>query len=235
MKVIFLNSWYAKAGDLYYKFIKEQSDKTDIFCLNEIQPELFSKLESLLPNFNGFYSYGRFDITMGFDYGQAVFINENIKTRELGRIDTFRNVYNDIGFALPFELSILNKRIYLINVHGKARPGHKQDTPARIKQSERIIEFLKDKAAPKIVGGDFNLYPETKSVKLFEEAGYKNLISEFKITDTRGKINHELYKDKNIQYFADYCFVSSEIKVKSFDVPNIEVSDHLPLILDFEI
>jgi hypothetical protein len=30
-------------------------------------------------------------------------------------------------------------------------------------------------------------------------------------------------------------FVSPEIKVKSFKVPDVEISDHLPMILDFEI
>lgn len=34
---------------------------------------------------------------------------------------------------------------------------------------------------------------------------------------------------------ADYCFVFPEVKIKSFEVPNIEIFDHLPLILDFEI
>jgi len=34
---------------------------------------------------------------------------------------------------------------------------------------------------------------------------------------------------------SDYVFVSLEVKVKKFEVPNIEISDHLPLILDFEM
>ena len=34
---------------------------------------------------------------------------------------------------------------------------------------------------------------------------------------------------------VDYVFVSPEVKVIDFSVPNIEISDHLPLILDFEV
>ena len=36
------------------------------------------------------------------------------------------------------------------------------------------------------------------------------------------------------QHFADYVFVSKDVKVKKFEVPYLEISDHLPLILDFE-
>lgn len=128
-----------------------------------------------------------------------------------------------------------NSNLHIANVHGKTHPGHKLDTPTRIKQSKAIIDFLENKKGLKIVGGDFNLLPNTRSVKLFEQNGYSDLIKKFGIKDTRGKINHEIHKNKTIQYFADYCFVSPDVKVKSFTVPDIEISDHLPLILEFEV
>ncbi len=55
---------------------------------------------------------------------------------------------------------------------------------------------------------------------------------------TRNKIGWEFFKDQEgfvKQYYADYCFATSEIDVKNFEVPYVEVSDHLPLILKFEI
>jgi endonuclease/exonuclease/phosphatase family metal-dependent hydrolase len=119
------------------------------------------------------------------------------------------------------------------NVHGKARPGEKEDTPVRIKQSEKIINYFKDLAGPKIIGGDFNLNPDTKSVEMFEKAGYRNLIKDFGIKNTRNKLSWEQFN--NVQNFADYCFTSPEVKVKSFKVPYMEISDHLPQILDFEV
>ena len=122
-----------------------------------------------------------------------------------------------------------------MNVHGKAMPGHKLDTPARIRQSRNIIDFLKGKNGPKIIGGDFNLDFHTKSVKMFEDAGYRNLIKEYGIKDTRGEVNHRQYTSSEQQYFSDYCFVSQDVKVKDFKVPDIGISDHLPLILDFEV
>ena len=69
----------------------------------------------------------------------------------------------------------------------KVRPGHKLDTPVRLRQSKLILDFLKDKVGSKIIGGDFNLLPETRSVEMFEKAGYRNLIKEFGIKNTRNK------------------------------------------------
>ena len=35
--------------------------------------------------------------------------------------------------------------------------------------------------------------------------------------------------------FADYTFVTSGIKVESFEVPDVPISDHLPMILKFNL
>ena len=216
----------------------KNSPTTDIFCLSEVQPELFSKLEFMLPHFRGFYEVGRFDKVMGLTYGQAAFVKRGIEAQILGKVDTFRNVYNDMGFAMSLILTINKKPVYLMNVHGKARPGHKLDTPARARQSQKIINFLKSKEGPKIIGGDFNLMPSTYAVRLFEKEDYRNLIKDFEIKSTRNRLSWEQFASGPgfvRQYYADYVFVSPDVKVKNFEVPNVEISDHLPLILDFEI
>lgn len=77
--------------------------------------------------------------------------------------------------------------------------------------------------------------PETRSVRLFEKNGFTNLIRKYGVKETRGFLNHQNYVGQDIQHFADFCFVSANVNVKDFEVPSVEVSDHLPLILDFEI
>ena len=103
--------------------------------------------------------------------------------------------------------------------------------------SKSVGNFFDDKNGPKIIGGDFNLMPDTISVKMFEKWGYRNLIREFGIKSTRNRISWEQFKDQPgfvKQYFADYAFITKEIKVDGFSVPDLEISDHLPLVLDFE-
>ena len=68
---------------------------------------------------------------------------------------------------------------------------------------------------------------------MFEDNGYKNLIKEFKIPTTRNEISWAKYENK--QLFADFVFVSPDVKITNFSVPNNEISDHLPLILEFRM
>lgn len=74
--------------------------------------------------------------------------------------------------------------------------------------------------------GDFNLDPDTKSLKILER-NLKNLIKEYKISTTRSSLYARQHK------FADYVLVSPGIKVINFQVPDIAISDHLPMILEF--
>lgn len=119
------------------------------------------------------------------------------------------------------------------NFHGISKPGKKLDTSERLLQSAEILNFFKDIEGPKIIGGDFNLELDSNSVKMFEENGYKNLIRDRGILTTRNRLTWEKYPEGK-QYFSDYVFVSSDVKVKDFLVENIEISDHLPMILSIE-
>jgi endonuclease/exonuclease/phosphatase family metal-dependent hydrolase len=112
---------------------------------------------------------------------------------------------------------------------GQPKPGTKLDTKEREEASKRIIDFMKEKSGEKIIGGDFNLLPNTQSILAFENSGYKNLIKEFNIKTTRNNNAWKHYEDK--QLFADYVFVSKNLKIKKFEVIENEISDHLPLIL----
>jgi len=171
-------------------------------------------------------------------FGQAVLVKKTIKLTSFERFHLFRQRLKDSGSFVKFKVSIQNKELLIGSVEGKPRPGNKFDTNTRIKQSKFILESFSNDRLPRIIGGDFNLLPDTKSLKMFEKAGYRNLIKDFKVKTTRNEFAWETLKnDRGFikQYYSDYCFVSSDVKVKNFQVPNIEISDHLPLILDFDI
>ena len=77
---------------------------------------------------------------------------------------------------------------------------------------------------------------DTESVRMFEEAGYRNLIRDFDIKTTRNQISWDMWPDLPKQLWADFVFVSPDIKVKSFVVPeDDESSDHLPMILEVDL
>jgi endonuclease/exonuclease/phosphatase family metal-dependent hydrolase len=115
----------------------------------------------------------------------------------------------------------------IINVHGLWNGKGKTDTEERIAQSTRIKEFMRTFNTRKILCGDFNLKPDTESLKMLAN-DMNNLIASHHVTSTRTSFYPKEEK------FADYIFTSKDIAVKKFEVLKDEVSDHAPLLLDFE-
>ena len=115
-----------------------------------------------------------------------------------------------------------------MNFHGLWNGGGKGDSEDRLLQSGRIIEFMKTLSDPYLICGDFNLLPDTESLKKLEDFGLRNLIKEYGIVSTRTSF----YKKEN--KFADYALINEGVEVKDFKVLPDEVSDHSPLYLDFE-
>jgi len=204
----------------------------------EYSQELFDKVASILTGYKGFIEKGRYLKFADAEDCQVIFVRNAMETSQSTKINLYKNNKSDTGFASFIVIKNNGKTLNLLNVHGKSRPGHKFDTPARLKQSQKIIDFMKAKIGAKIIGGDFNLELNTKSVAMFGKAGYKNLIKEFDIKSTRNEVSWKEYSEEPgfiKQHFADYCFVSPNVKVQKFEVPYNEISDHLPLILEFEI
>ena len=230
MKIIFLNALEGQIDEAK-QFVQQQSVDTDIFCFQESynfsDPKIFC-----LDQLRDFNYVTNNKWTNDFDkYSNATFFQKkyiNTDTQAIGELD------ENVGLGLFTCLKTPNNQtINLCNFHGHARPGDKQDTPFRLRQSQLIIDFFKNLSTPKVVGGDFNLDINTKSVSIFEENGYRNLIKEFNIPTTRNKIVWDQYVDK--QLYADFLFVSPDVKVVNFSVPNLLISDHLPMILEVKI
>jgi hypothetical protein len=239
MRLVFLNVWHGRGGKDFPGFIKKESEKNDIFCFCEVDPELLEKIKDLLPEYKYYYEeLPRIDHLGGIIEGQVIFIKKDFNFLEKHKVFAYKINRKDTGCVQVSDIGIGNKVLTIVNVHGKARPGHKKDTPARIRQSQIILKQAQGKKNPRIIVGDFNLNPDTRSINMFEDSGYKNLIKEFKIKNTRNKLSWEQFKDQpgfTKQFFADFCFVSRDIRVGNFEVPYLEISDHLPLILDFEL
>jgi len=234
MRIIFFNIWHGKLWDELKEYLFKETRKTDIFCFTEVDPGLQTKLIELLPNYQPFYEeLIRTNYLNGDIDGQSIFVKEGIKVKNLGKQYLYKITKDDCGALQTAEIVVKEKKILIGSIHGMAQPGDKLDNPQRIGQSKKAIDYYKNKRGFKIIGGDFNLYPNTRSVKMFEEAGYRDLIKDFHIKNTRNRLSWEQFM--NVQYFADYVFVTPDINVRKFEVPNVEVSDHLPLILDFDL
>jgi endonuclease/exonuclease/phosphatase family metal-dependent hydrolase len=241
MKLITLNIWGGHVRNPLLDFIKAHSD-IDIFCFQEVYHNakdkistedreaslnIFAELQTLLPEHNAF-----FRPVVESIYGVGALVKKNIDVLQEGDISIHVNPdYPGKGPTHSRNLQWLecciNKKIYsILNVHGLWNGMGKTDTPARIAQSKRIRDFMDTINTPKIICGDFNLRPDTESLRIIEK-GMHNHIFLNKVQSTRTS----LYS-KNEKY-ADYIFTSNEIEVSQFAVLKDEVSDHAPLFLDF--
>ncbi len=239
-------------------FIRRSAGSTDLFCFQEtfnadkdldlshifpgLRSSIFEELSAVLSDYRAFFSpTNRIDIggTRAAD-GLAIFSRKNITIDSEGAIVIFMNPTEKKPLERTKNMQYVRlvyngKRITLCNIHGTTYPGDKLDTPDRIKQSAAVVDFLSKEEGEKILGGDFNLMPQTESIGMIEASGMADLIKNFKISSTRSDISYEAYSSSEIQqHFADFVFTSRGIAVKGFEAPRLNISDHLPLILDFD-
>jgi endonuclease/exonuclease/phosphatase family metal-dependent hydrolase len=229
MKIISLNAWQGKQGKELEAYLRQHSEDTHVFCFQEAEGHCDALRSELLPKWQSLTAR-----SYDYHYKMEVVLTTCFTTDfELLAAGTLSAPDREKRSSLWVHLKKEKEEYWICNVHGSAFPEDKNDSPARLGQSQDIIDFLRDKKGQRIVMGDFNLNPDTESVKMFEAAGYRNLIRDYEIDTTRNEISWAKYPD-NKQLFADYTFVGPEVAVKSFQVPKNEASDHLPMELEIE-
>ncbi len=232
MKIVFLNCWDATMGENLRGFILRHRDDTDIFCFQEAEEKFVSFAKELLENFEFTQA-----TTRGLRQDRDNYTNCTYIRKDLGDVQSQPLLVHEegCGVGLYSEVGINGKTLSLVNFHGQWKPGTKIDTEIRLRQSQLLIDFLRDKEGLHIIGGDFNLLLDTESVRMFEQAGYKNLIRDWDIKTTRNQISWSVPGNEK-QLWADFVFVSPDVQVKSFVVPeDDESSDHLPMILELDL
>lgn len=104
------------------------------------------------------------------------------------------------------------------------------DNERRLRMSDTIVAAVKDKENV-ILGGDFNVNDYTQSILKIE----KYLTNIFKHERTT---SFNMRRKTNGGYatsVVDNIFVSPDIKVLSHAIPDVDISDHLPMIAVLDI
>jgi len=254
MKLISLNTWGGRAGkEKLLAFFAAHKD-VDVFCLQEIWSAPYEHLEGhsaggLSIDHSNIMVYGMQEISTLLEshtsyfkphhldnYGLMMLIKKDLDVISEGDVFVYKDrghiPEGDVGFhARNVQFATIatkNGNRSILNFHGLWNGGGKGDSEDRLLQSDRIIQFMKTLSNPYVMSGDFNLLPDTQSIKKLEDFGLRNLIKEYNITSTRTSFYTKAEK------FADYALTSKEITVKDFKVLSDEVSDHSPLYLEFE-
>jgi len=247
MKIITLNTWGGRINRELMVFLKKNQD-VDVFCFQEIYHRatyihveqggidpnlnLFDDIEKILPNHIGYFRPHYIET-----YGLAIFVKKELLVEMENECFIHRykgyipegEVSNHARNVQVVILKINGDKLNIFNFHGLRDVKGKTDTQDRLNQSKKLIKYMTQFDGPKILCGDFNLEPQTESLKLIEKLPMRNLVKEYKITSTRTS-----YYIKEIR-FADYILVNDEVKVIDFQVLPDEVSDHSPLELEIDI
>jgi endonuclease/exonuclease/phosphatase family metal-dependent hydrolase len=242
MKLISLNIWGGHVRGPLLEFIKAHRD-IDIFCFQEVYHEaskkistddravslnIFTELQALLPDHIAFFK----PVVGGF-YGIGSFVKKGIHVLNEGEVSIYDNPnYPGHGPTHSRNLQWIEcqangQTFSVVNIHGLWNGQGKTDSSERIVQSERIKKFINNIKCPTILCGDFNLRPDTESIRILEK-GMNNLVKLYNITSTRTSFYPKEEK------FADYVLTSPDINVEHFEILHHEVSDHLPLFLEFK-
>ena len=126
------------------------------------------------------------------------------------------------------KIKIGKKVVNDLNYHGYLIWGTRMGNRRTESYSKKILKLMNSAKEGEyvVLSGDFNLSPKSESLKIISGT-CPDLITKFKIKTTRNELSAEKTPVDNI-------FVNQETKVKSFKVPMIYISDHLPLVMEFE-
>ena len=188
------------------------------------------------PNVTDNRQEGRFLI------GNAIFSRWPIVQSETTFLEDkhpFNNDYLDRRENYPYVPKSLqratikteDKVLNVFNFHGIwGKDG--QDTDRRLEASRKIVEQIKERENV-ILSGDFNVNEGTKSISMIGD--YLNNV--FKDDQRKNSFNLRIkgFDSGYAKAVVDFVFVSRNIQVLTHQMPDLDVSDHLPLICELEV
>ncbi len=233
MKLITLNTWAGREKEPFDAFLKERMADTDIFCFQEIfnnydgatgeyikedggNGNILQEISEILTDFDRYFCPIAEEV-----FGIAIFLKKGIELVASGEVMLYENPNYDPADPTSdhdrkmqwVHIKHGRKDVMVMNIHGHWDAQGKDDTPYRLEQSNIINDFMAQSGmTPKILVGDFNLNPGTQSIELLKK-----------------------YLSNPVSHHDDYIFVSPEILVEKCEVLPDEVSDHSPLLLQFDV
>lgn len=234
--------------DQVLKFLKEES--ADIMVFQEVNKSSDSSLASnfrttniLAENFpahqlafdSGFkIHYLKEDLTV--EQGNATLSRYTVKNHELVYFDS---QYTHLDSPLPGNppdyriypkymqktwLDLGDKELLVINLHG-VWDFHGNDTSVRLRMSQTILEQAKE-AEHVVIAGDSNVRYDTKTIRSLISY-YPSVLESF----PRSTFNLQHKTDPGYGSAAvDILLTSPNIKVIESSLPDLDVSDHLPIV-----
>lgn len=229
LKIVSWNIWYGKYFDQILTFLKKED--ADIVCLQEIVAKkgATTNTASKIAKELGYKDFV-FDFALEIekegeklDWGNAILSKFPITASKTHSLSEGANR----RIALLADIKVGEKTLHTMTTH--LIHTHQQESPVRNEQADRLIESLPK--GPTILTGDFNALPQSYPIKKTSEVLVNTNNEE---TPTFSLFPEGCCPDK-MKYRLDYIFISSDIKLTSFEVGDSKGSDHLPITANLEL
>ena len=119
---------------------------------------------------------------------------------------------------LVIEIEMQHVVVYLVHLAIGTKTRHRQ--------LNALYKMVRKTELPCLVAGDFNMLSGEKEIEIFLAAtGLRNA-------------NHSrlpTYPSRNPHRHLDFVLYSKGIQIKNFEVPEVLYSDHLPILIDFDV
>ncbi|MFH2022264.1 MAG: endonuclease/exonuclease/phosphatase family protein [Patescibacteria group bacterium] len=238
--------------DNILNFLDQQ--QPDIITLQEVyngsNPNLPANYRSMqvlsqkLANWHSYFSACLLSQTPqgNFDLGNAIFskfpIIKKSKVYVSGEYGLYPQTPADLDWSRDpqvmqwAEIEVKGSLLNVFNLHGIwGKDG--ADNPARDWMGQIILDQIKGKTNT-ILAGDFNLRPTTRVVKNIE----RHLTNVFKneLTATFNLSRKNLQESPGYATsVVDMIFIDPKLKIISHTCPQVDVSDHLPLVIELSL
>ena len=238
-----LNVWQGRLERVLLKYLEQQD--IDFACMQEAV-DYDGKTAGLVSSYSTIGASLRLDhqyfsplnaIKFGsknMSFGNVIYSSlpftqsENIFTRGSYKGDFDFDVDDYNIRALQHTLvEVDGKKLHILNHHGHHIDAHKLGDDETMRQTGLIIDYIKQLDGAVILCGDFNLAPESESIKQFDSV-MQNLSVTHSLETTRSLLTYK-------KEVCDYIFINDKVDVNDFSMDQTIISDHNALILDFEI
>ncbi len=143
--------------------------------------------------------------------GNAILTNQAIVSQKF-------HYFREGVKRLVIELEIDKCVVFLVHLSIKFRHRHYQ--------LEALHQMVEQATKPVIVAGDFNVLWGDRELQLFLAA------TGLKSANSNGDPSHPSRAPRRQ---LDYIFHSPDIRITSFDIPQVKFSDHTPLVCEFDV
>ena len=244
MRILCLNVWGGKQGNVLLDFLRSYAESVDVFCFQEVFAGSYPKesepipgmmdhfLETIiheLPDHQCISTKSRLE----GDEILTMAIRNTLTVSDHRTVTVYRNTNrqpqdppsNDSVNLQAISVEYKSKPLTVAQVHGYWEKDEGEDKPARTEQTDGILRFVDSMSNPIVLCGDFNTNHRTQSIARISKKLH-DLVTAAGVSNTRASFCP--YAGTR----ADYAFTSPELRITSFKVLTDEVSDHLPLLID---